>query len=301
MFSTDPAKSPLLGSSIINQYFLLLGEFGNMELLRSYGDYEGSAKGWVYTENVITLILFAASTFFSQIVTLNMLVAIMSATFDRHSSDLHQNEQRQKLVLQSEFTILLNTYRWAFGCCCRKRGTQAGSEPADFLFVVTRDKTAKHDEAFGPRSSQGKAKASKGGGKAADQQALTELKTTVEDKFRELDSFLNKKVLNQLQDLTQDMRIRMTNIEKGQQESEKNLKRAIFAKIAKLQSKIDAIEKATGNMKKEVIDEMNEDVGKHVNKLNVQMLKKMDANLKSSVEAIRRLQIGQKVQFEDTR
>ena len=97
------------------------------------------------------------------------------------------------------------------------------------------------------------------------------------------------------------MRIRMTNIEKGQQESEKNLKRAIFAKIAKLQSKIDAIEKATGTMKKEVIDEMNEDVGKHVNKLNVQMLKKMDANLKSSVEAIRRLQIGQKVQFEDTR
>ena len=139
-----------------------------------------------------------------------------------------------------------------------------------------------------------KGKGSKGS-KGHDSLAISELKATVEEKFRELDSFLNKKVLNQVQDLSQELRVRISNIEKNQQEVEKNLKRAIFAKIAKLQTKIDQIEKATGVMKKEVVDEMNQDVSKHVENLNEKLCKRMENNLKQSVEAIRRLQIGQKV------
>mmetsp|Transcript_22870 Transcript_22870/g.30478 ORF Transcript_22870/g.30478 Transcript_22870/m.30478 type:complete len:319 (+) Transcript_22870:261-1217(+) len=99
MYPYDEDQAPLLGSSILNQYFLLLGDFGNMNLMRGYGQYSGSNSAWAFLENCIIIVLFVSSTFLSQIVTLNMLVAIMSSTFDRHSADLHQNEQRQKLVL----------------------------------------------------------------------------------------------------------------------------------------------------------------------------------------------------------
>jgi len=38
------------------------------------------------------------------------------------------------------------------------------------------------------------------------------------------------------------------------------LKKAIFSKMAKLQSKVDQIEKATSSLKKEVIQEITQDV-----------------------------------------
>ena len=56
------------------------------------------------------LFYFICSQFFAQILVLNMLIAIMSATFDRHNEDMEQNAMRQKLLLQAEFVKLLHFY-----------------------------------------------------------------------------------------------------------------------------------------------------------------------------------------------
>ena len=89
LFEYDEMKANLFSTGIINQYFLMLGDFGSMNLMRSVGEYNGTWRLWVWVENLISVIYFFGSTFLCQVVTLNMLVAIMSATFDRHNHDLH--------------------------------------------------------------------------------------------------------------------------------------------------------------------------------------------------------------------
>ena len=54
-------------------------------------------------------------------------------------------------------------------------------------------------------------------------------------KFKELDAFLNKKVLGQISDLSIELRTRISSVENTVQESERSLKRATVAKMAKMQ------------------------------------------------------------------
>ena len=49
---------------------------------------------WIWLENKLVAVYFIGSTFFTQIVILNMLIAIMSATFERHNTDLDWNGKR---------------------------------------------------------------------------------------------------------------------------------------------------------------------------------------------------------------
>ena len=57
-------------------------------------DFYGEHTIWVEMENWLSLFYFLGSTFFTQIVILNMLIAIMGSTFDRHNEDLHANATR---------------------------------------------------------------------------------------------------------------------------------------------------------------------------------------------------------------
>lgn len=43
--------------------------------------------GWIDLENFMLTFYFCTSTFFTQIVILNMLIAIMSKTFDEHNME----------------------------------------------------------------------------------------------------------------------------------------------------------------------------------------------------------------------
>ena len=61
-------------------------------------------------ENKLVMIYFLGSTFFTQIVIFNMLIAIMGATFSRHNEDQESNAKRQKLALQAEFVNVVETY-----------------------------------------------------------------------------------------------------------------------------------------------------------------------------------------------
>ena len=82
----------LLEATIRNQYKLILGDFDNMSFVSSKEGYGGffdnETSRWISLENLLVLLYFVGSTFFTQIVILNMLIAIMSATFDRHNEDL---------------------------------------------------------------------------------------------------------------------------------------------------------------------------------------------------------------------
>ena len=81
-----------MDAALRNQYLLILGDFDNMSFVRSkegYGDFfDNGVNRWITIENLLVMAYFIGSTFFTQIVILNMLIAIMSATFDRHNEDL---------------------------------------------------------------------------------------------------------------------------------------------------------------------------------------------------------------------
>ena len=61
------------------------------------------------------------------------------------------------------------------------------------------------------------------------------MKLMMDAKFKELDAFLNKKVLGQISDLSIELRTRISSVENTVQESERSLKRATVAKMAKMQ------------------------------------------------------------------
>jgi len=55
-----------------------------MNFERSSEGLNGSQTWFVVAENILVTIYFIGATFFTQIVILNMLIAIMSSTFDKH-------------------------------------------------------------------------------------------------------------------------------------------------------------------------------------------------------------------------
>ena len=69
---------------MFNQYLLILGDFGNFKFDKLIDD--GDMAYWYQIENMLVIMYFVLSTFMTQIVILNMLVAIMSATFGHHNA-----------------------------------------------------------------------------------------------------------------------------------------------------------------------------------------------------------------------
>lgn len=85
---------------------------------------------WNEIEDTLVVVYFVLSTFFTQIVILNMLIAIMGATFGRHSEQLHASKTRQRLLVQAEFIFLVDLYIdiWDNIMCCGicRRGNKRG-------------------------------------------------------------------------------------------------------------------------------------------------------------------------------
>ena len=98
----------------------MMGDFGGTHLQRSDKDFRGADKQFVYTENVLVFFVFVSSIFIGQIVVFNMLIAIMSETFSRHSDSLDENGKRQKLKLVSEYSALVKVMQRVCCFCCRK-------------------------------------------------------------------------------------------------------------------------------------------------------------------------------------
>lgn len=75
------SKLNLFVEAVLFQYDVLLGDFENATFRRSYEDLSERMVTAVNFENAIVTIYFIGTTFFTQITILNMLIAIMSATF----------------------------------------------------------------------------------------------------------------------------------------------------------------------------------------------------------------------------
>ena len=85
-----------LSDAWINQYLLGLGDFYHLPLAFS----EFKNLEWLF---------FILSTFATQIVFLNMLIAIMGDTFDRLTEKKARNGLIQQTVLYSDFMFFLKT------------------------------------------------------------------------------------------------------------------------------------------------------------------------------------------------
>ena len=87
IYPYEESFGSMFQASLYNQYYLLLGDFSNMNMIMNTDGREG--EGWLYLENMLVVLYFLGSTFFTQIVILNMLIAIMGSTFARHEEDRH--------------------------------------------------------------------------------------------------------------------------------------------------------------------------------------------------------------------
>lgn len=94
--------------STFYMYKMILGDWSLFIFERNSIGFDDS--GWIEFEGLLVLAYFIGATFVTQIVVLNMLIAIMGQTFSNHNEDLYANAKRQKLVLQAEFTELVEFY-----------------------------------------------------------------------------------------------------------------------------------------------------------------------------------------------
>lgn len=188
VFSYDDDQGTLFAEGLFNQYRIMLGDFGLMTFNRK-SDCHDEYEGWITMENWLVLLYFIGATFLTQITILNMLIAIMGSTFDRHNEDLHANSTRQKLVLQAEFVVLVGTYQ-KFCCCAKKRSKKNALEvekgTSGYLFLIQPNQNSDSIEASGD-------------GKVSDQ-GSSQLAQVIQEKFHDLDNFLNKKLLKSQQD-----------------------------------------------------------------------------------------------------
>lgn len=77
--SNSEEKSPsYLYYALVNQIFLMMGNFGGTHLHRNEDDFIGAEHEYVYSENIIVYLIFLGSVFVGQIVVFNMLIAIMA-------------------------------------------------------------------------------------------------------------------------------------------------------------------------------------------------------------------------------
>ena len=101
--------------SIYNQYMLSLGDFD----MNGFDDHQSS--GLVY-------ILFIFATLFTQITFLNMLVAIMSNTFEQVMEKKNQYAQETRLGFMADYYDVFNFKTGMFG---------RQVDPKTYLFIVS--------------------------------------------------------------------------------------------------------------------------------------------------------------------
>ena len=115
-----------LPNLILNQYQLALGEFNTEE----FGAGSQMALCWLF---------FSLATFFSLILMLNMLIAIMGDTYERVMESKDINAVKTKLEIMGEQAFNMHKLDLF--------PTKAESAPCDFMYVVTLDDDADQADA----------------------------------------------------------------------------------------------------------------------------------------------------------
>ena len=63
LYEYEDYNGSLLGEGIMNQYYILLGDFGNMVFERSSEGTNSGEAGWIFVENKLVTFYFLGSTF----------------------------------------------------------------------------------------------------------------------------------------------------------------------------------------------------------------------------------------------
>ena len=191
-------------------YYVVLGDFDDFNLLRSYENFDESEARWILFENILSVVYFVMATFITQITILNMLIAIMSATHTNHNDMIDENSKAQRLLLLAEFNVVNNIYRclseyiicWPFvflyNCCDRHKKKQ--DESYNYLLVMSprEDDEEDDDDRVGSNETTGNPRA---------------LRKALDERCREINSFLNKKVLKSLVDMSSETSIRLDQLD----------------------------------------------------------------------------------------
>ena len=111
-------------------YLLILGDFGNLSLMRNEDDYLPEEKTWIGIENFLSHLYFLLATFVTQIMIFNMLISIMGKTQERQNELSDETSKKQRLRIQNEFTqqqsVLKRLFSWlCCSKCCFAKGKQS--------------------------------------------------------------------------------------------------------------------------------------------------------------------------------
>ena len=105
------AKESFL-ESVLRMYYMVLGDFGNVTLIRSFEDSDNNYNtALISFENTLSVFFFVGATLITQITILNMLIAIMGVTHSSHEDMKEENSKKQRLLLETEFAFANSTYR----------------------------------------------------------------------------------------------------------------------------------------------------------------------------------------------
>ena len=94
VFSSDGSNGWVLFHGILRMYYLVLGDFGDVSLTRSYENFNTLGSVEIFIENLLCIIFFLGATFVTQITILNMLIGIMSVTLERHNDNIDEATKR---------------------------------------------------------------------------------------------------------------------------------------------------------------------------------------------------------------
>jgi len=224
-----------------------MGDFSSTHLHRSSQSYVGEEREYIFTENILVYMVFLGSVFIGQIVVFNMLIAIMSTTYSHHCNSLDENGKNQKLKLVSEYSSLVNVMQAI--CCCRRRrdGGQIGAK-SGLLFVIT--PRVEEEGIDGDNDGRGS------GGK--DQANVRLMRKALDEKFKQIDNFLSRKVMKSLVDMSHDTSSRLDMIEKSSYDSQESIKRDAVQKFANMKDFVkEQITSNSSDSKKEVGDKVD--------------------------------------------
>lgn len=115
--------------TMIEQYLLALGEFGDFD------------KNFAGSQNRLCYTFFVLSTFFTCVTALNMIIAIMSATFDQVNDEKELHEFEMKVSLLSDYVSLIDKEKKVKAkkqaITFKKQAKTFEKEVKTFLVIVT--------------------------------------------------------------------------------------------------------------------------------------------------------------------
>ena len=83
------------------------------------------------------VIYFIGTTFFTQITILNMLIAIMSSTFSKHSRNLAELGKRLKFDLMADYLAVVDFIQKYLCCCFKEKKNVTRNNSNSYLFMIT--------------------------------------------------------------------------------------------------------------------------------------------------------------------